>query len=116
MYHRDIIAQMMRHRKIVGDDEERERKLFPNPPDQIDQFGLLHGIQPVSKSVTDQEFGSRKQGPRERRLLPLHRIKFKRIKIAHCLRKPAGDHHPLYPMVPFALSSPSVPDTQNLTK
>ncbi len=38
----DIITQMVRHRKVVRHYENGKAEIFPHPPHQIDQLGLLH--------------------------------------------------------------------------
>ena len=99
----DIITQMMRHCKVVRQDKQGQSEILAKLTDQVNQLSLLHGIEPVGESMTDEHLRPSQECPSERRLLPLDGIQLDRIKIPHRFGETAGDHNRLDAMMPLIL-------------
>jgi len=93
MEHADIITQLMRHRKVIGENEQGETELLAEVAHTVAEFGPLHGVEALGDALANEQLRSRQKGPGEGDLLPLDSIEFDRIQILHRLRQPAGDHH-----------------------
>lgn len=64
MEHADSITQLMRHRKIIGENEQGESVFLTEESDPITELSTLHGVEAIRDSLTDQEFRSRQKRPR----------------------------------------------------
>ncbi len=112
----DIIAQMMRHRKVVGDHEQGEVKFLANLEKKVEQFGLFDSVESLGESVTDEQVWSREQGSGERGLLSLDRVEFDRVELSDRLGESAGDHDGLDTTMPFLLVVLRVPESENFAE
>jgi len=116
MEHADSITQLMRDRKIIGENEQGEPIFLAEESDAVAELGPLHGVEAIRDPLADQEFRSRQKCPGQGDLLPLDGIELGGKELLNRLWQTTGDHHGIDEAGTLVARSAARPNRKHLPK
>ena len=71
IHHQHAVAALGDHREIVGDEEDRQAELAPQPLEELQDLRLQRDVEGGGRLVGDQQLGPGGERDRQHRALPL---------------------------------------------